>query len=157
MTNNNSPVLDPDTIAELQRAKVDYGNPLLIRQLVGIYQTNAPKRIEQIRGAIAGGDAKTLGLVAHTLKTNCAMLGATAMAAICATLEKRVEKAALEQDGEKAALEQWGNEGGSGGADIEQRGEKAAFDDAAALFAQIEAEFERVLAALAQLLEGEPI
>ena len=88
MENTASPVLDPDTITVLRRAKVDYENPLLIRQLVDIYRTNAPKRIEQLRGAIAGGDARTLGLAAHTLKTNCAMLGATGMAALCATLEE---------------------------------------------------------------------
>ena len=124
MGNNISPVLDPDTIAALRRARVEYGSPLLIRQLVEIYRTNAPKRIEQLRGAIAGGDARTLAFVAHTLKTNCAMLGATAMAAMCATLE--------------------------------EYGDKATFDEAAAGLTQVEAEFERVVAALAQLLTGEP-
>ena len=128
-----TPVLDPDTIAGLQRAQADLGDRLLIRQLVEIYRTNAPRRIEQLRKAIAGSDAKTLGFVAHTLKTNCAMLGATAMAAMCATLERFGDAAVLEQ-----------------------RGEKATFEDAAALFAGLELEFERVLAALAQLLEGEP-
>jgi HPt (histidine-containing phosphotransfer) domain-containing protein len=122
--NNVSPILDPHTIAELRRARDEYGNPLLIRQLVEIYRTNAPKRIAQFREAIAGADAKMLGLVAHTLKTNCAMLGATGMAAMCATLE--------------------------------EYGEKATFDGATALLEAVESEFEKVLAALAQLLTEEP-
>jgi HPt (histidine-containing phosphotransfer) domain-containing protein len=122
--NTASSVLDPRTIAELRKATVEYENPLLIRQLVEIYLTNAPKRVEQLRGAIAGRDAKTLGLVAHTLRTNCAMLGATAMASMCATLEAY--------------------------------GENATFDDAAAVLAQVDVEFERVLAALARLLTEEP-
>ena len=125
MGNNISPVLDSDTIAALRKAKVEFGNPLFIRQLIEIYRTNAPKRIEQLRGAIAGGDAGMLGLVAHTLKTSCAMLGATTMAAMCATLE--------------------------------EYGDKATFDDAVAGLTQVEAEFERVDAALAQLLTEEPV
>jgi HPt (histidine-containing phosphotransfer) domain-containing protein len=64
-------------------------------------------------------------MVAHTLKTNCAMLGATAMAAMCATLE--------------------------------QYGDQATFDDAVAVFGRVETEFERVLAALTQLLTEEPV
>ena len=124
MRNTASSVLNADTIAELRKATVECRNPLLLRQLVEIYRTNAPKRIDQLRGAIAGGDARTLGLVAHTLKTNCAMLGATAMAAMCATLEAY--------------------------------GESATFNNAAAALALVEGEFERVLAALAQLLAEEP-
>jgi HPt (histidine-containing phosphotransfer) domain-containing protein len=122
--NAASPVLDPGTIAELRRARVEFDKPLLVRQLVEIYRANAPKRIEQLRGAVAGGDARTLTLVAHTLKTNCAMLGATGMAAMCATLE--------------------------------EYGDRGVFDDAAAVLTRVEAEFERVLAALAQLLTEEP-
>jgi HPt (histidine-containing phosphotransfer) domain-containing protein len=117
-------VLDATTIAELRRARVDYGNPLLIRQLVGIYRTNAPKRLEQLRVAIAGADAKSLALVAHTLKTNCAMLGALEMSAMCARLE--------------------------------EFGDQATFDPAAAVLTQVEAEFARVQAALTHLLTEEP-
>jgi HPt (histidine-containing phosphotransfer) domain-containing protein len=119
-----SPVLDVATITALRRARIEYENPRLIRQLVEIYWTNAPKRIEQLRGAIAGGDARMLGFAAHTLKTNCAMLGATGMAALCATLE--------------------------------EYGDRAAFDDAAAVLVDVEAEFEKVVQALAQLLTEEP-
>jgi HPt (histidine-containing phosphotransfer) domain-containing protein len=119
-----SSVLDPTTIAELRKASADFGNPLLVRQLVNIYRTNAPRRIAQLRNAIAAGDAKTVGLVAHTLRTNCAMLGATAMAARCTTLEAY--------------------------------GERAALTDAAAVLAEAEVEFEKVLAALERLLTEEP-
>ena len=151
MANTASPILDPDTITELRRAKADYGNPLLIRQLVEIYRANAPKRIEQLHSAIASGDARSLGLVAHTLKTNCAMLGAIGMAALCATLEQRGDKAALEQKSDKATLERDG-----GSATLGQDAGKATLDDAAGVLAKLEAEFGRVLAALAQLLEEEP-
>ncbi|MCX6544984.1 MAG: Hpt domain-containing protein [Acidobacteria bacterium] len=124
MGNNISPVLDPGTITELRRARDECRTPLLIRQLVEIYRSNAPKRIEQLRSAIAGGDARMLAVGAHTLKTNCAMLGAAGMAAMCATLE--------------------------------EFGDHGTLDDAAAVLTQVESEFERVLAALAQLLTEEP-
>lgn len=84
---SQSDVLDPATVAELRKAQIEYGNPEFIRQLVEIYRANAPKRIEQIRTSIAARDARTLTLVAHTLKSNCAMLGAVAMAQWCARLE----------------------------------------------------------------------
>lgn len=124
MGNDISPVLDPETIAALRRARTEYENPLLIRQLVEIYRTNAPKRIEQIRGAVARHDGRVLAMAAHTLRTNCAMLGATGMAVLCATLE--------------------------------EYGDRAAFDHTAAVLALVEAEFERVVSALAQLLTEEP-
>ncbi|MEI6669508.1 MAG: Hpt domain-containing protein [Acidobacteriota bacterium] len=96
MENDASPVLDPDTIAELRRTKAEYRNPLLIRQLVTIYRTNAPKRVEQLRHAVANADVKELALVAHTLKTNCAMLGALKMAALCATLEESADNGVVD-------------------------------------------------------------
>ena len=124
MGDTGPPVLDPDTIAELRRARIEFDTPLLIRQLVEIYRANAPKRIERLRSAVAGSDARMLALVAHTLKTNCAMLGAAGMADMCATLE--------------------------------EYGERSRFDDAAAVLAQVEAESERVLAALVELVTEEP-
>jgi HPt (histidine-containing phosphotransfer) domain-containing protein len=91
----DSPVLDPGAIAELRKARAAFEKPLLIRQLVEIYQTNAPKRVEQLRGAIASGDTRTVGLAAHTLKSNCAMLGATRLAGLCGALEECGDKAML--------------------------------------------------------------
>ena len=80
-------VLDPDTVAQLQQAQIDYGNPQFISQLIGIYKKNAPGRVEEIRLAIAARDAAKLAHVAHTLKSNCSMLGALRMARICNSLE----------------------------------------------------------------------
>lgn len=102
MPNSQAEVLDPTTVSELRKAAESYGNPQFIRQLVEIYRTNAPKRVEQIHKAVAEQDAAALTLVAHTLKSNCSMLGATAMAQLCARLEGCGENATF--DGTDAAL-----------------------------------------------------
>lgn len=80
--------LDPRTIQELERLQVEYGNPEFVSQLVNMFLTNAPRRMAQIGDAIVRADASTLEHVAHTLKSNCAMLGASRLAAMCAELEK---------------------------------------------------------------------
>ena len=88
--------LDAATVADLLNAQTEYGNPTFIRQLVGIYQANAPARVAGIRDAIAARDAATLERVAHTLRSNCAMLGALEMAAVCATIEQHGAAAAFD-------------------------------------------------------------
>ena len=81
-------VLDPETVAELRRAQQHYDNPTFIRQLVELFRENAPARMAQLREAVAGRDGLTLERVAHTLKSNCGMLGATRLARACARLEE---------------------------------------------------------------------
>ena len=103
MSDTTRPVLDPATIAQLRRAQAEYGNPSFIRQLVGIYQANAPARVAGIRDAIAARDAATLERVAHTLRSNCAMLGALEMAARCAAIEAHGAAAAFTEAAATAA------------------------------------------------------
>jgi HPt (histidine-containing phosphotransfer) domain-containing protein len=79
--------LDPAVITELRRAQDACGNPGFVAQLVALFRANAPVRLARIRAAVAGRDGATLGHISHTLKSNCSMLGATRMAAICARLE----------------------------------------------------------------------
>ena len=81
-------VLDPERVAELRRAQQHYDNPTFIRQLVELFRENAPARMAQLRQAVAGRDAMTLERAAHTLKSNCSMLGAMKMADACARLEE---------------------------------------------------------------------
>ena len=87
-------ILDPAVLAELRRAQEAYANPTFIQQLAGLFQANTPGKMGRIREAIAARDAGTIEQVAHTLKTNCAMLGATRMADAC----WRVESAAANAD-----------------------------------------------------------
>ena len=81
-------VLDPERVAELRRAQQHYDNPTFIRQLVELFRENAPARMAQLREAVAGRDALAIERAAHTLKSNCGMLGATRLAHACARLEE---------------------------------------------------------------------
>jgi HPt (histidine-containing phosphotransfer) domain-containing protein len=80
-------VLDPGTVADLRHAQDQLGNPEFINQLVELFRAGAPAKIERIREAVAARDGAALERVAHTLKTNCAVLGAAGMAGDCARLE----------------------------------------------------------------------
>jgi histidine phosphotransfer protein HptB len=86
-------ILDPAAVAELRRAQEAWGNPAFVRQLVELFQQNTPEKMERLRAALAGGDAAALERVAHTLKTNCAVLGAGRMAGACARLEAAAGRA----------------------------------------------------------------
>ncbi len=87
-TDSSGPVLDSATIAELRRLQAEYGKPAFLTELVSIFTTNAPGRMTAIRAAIEQRDPHALEHVSHTLKSNCGMLGALRMSALCASFEE---------------------------------------------------------------------
>jgi len=93
----SEPALDPAIVAELRHAEREYGNPEFIAQLIALFRANAPVRLVRIREAVVARDGSTLGHTAHTLKSNCAMLGATKLAEMCARLEACGDAAACEE------------------------------------------------------------
>jgi HPt (histidine-containing phosphotransfer) domain-containing protein len=100
----NQPALDEQIVRDLRRLQAEYANPQFLQQLVQIFTANAPRRMEQIRAAIAATDARALEHTAHTLKSNCAMLGASRMAAYCHDLERHGEAGAFVEAREVLAL-----------------------------------------------------
>lgn len=80
--------LDADTVEELRRLDADSPGASFLAQLIQLFRENAPGRLARIRAAIADRDAETLEHVAHTLKSNCSMLGALRMADYCHDLEE---------------------------------------------------------------------
>jgi len=86
-------VLDPAVVAELRRARDAFGNPMFIRQLAGLFTANAPGKMIQVRQAFAAGNGAAIREVAHALKSNCGMLGATRMADACARMEEAAARA----------------------------------------------------------------
>jgi HPt (histidine-containing phosphotransfer) domain-containing protein len=86
-------VLDPAVVADLRRAQEAYGNPAFIEQLVALFREHAPRKMAALRAAAASRDAAGIEGVAHTLKTNCGMLGATRMADACGRLEAAAARA----------------------------------------------------------------
>jgi HPt (histidine-containing phosphotransfer) domain-containing protein len=88
-------VLDPAIVADLRRARDAFGNPEFIRQLVELFQTGTPRKLDRVRDALAAGDAAAVAQVAHALTSNCGMLGASRMAAACARMEEAASRGDL--------------------------------------------------------------
>jgi len=97
MTGGDGPVLDPDVVAGLEQLGLESDNPAFIAQLVALFAANAPARFARAAAAVAARDGATLESVAHTLKSNCAMLGANRMAAFCRDLEAMGERRAFDE------------------------------------------------------------
>ena len=89
--------LDPTTLAELHRLAADAGNAEFLPQLVGIFLSNAPVRFATIHEAVAAGDGATLESTAHTLRSNCSMLGALKMADYCRQWENLASAARFDE------------------------------------------------------------
>ena len=79
--------LDPAVVAELRRAQEDFGNPGFIGELVALFRTRTPEKLDRVRVALGAGDAVTVREVAHSLRSSCGMLGAMAMSGACARME----------------------------------------------------------------------
>jgi HPt (histidine-containing phosphotransfer) domain-containing protein len=93
----DDPVLDPDVLAGLEQLGIESANPRFMAQLFGLFASNAPGRFERITLAVSARDGATLESLAHTLKSNCAMLGAAKMAAYCRDLEAMGERQAFDE------------------------------------------------------------
>lgn len=87
MTQDPGP-LDPEILGDLRRLSAESGNPAFLTQLAGIFLANAPARLAAIRDAISRRDGPTIEATAHTLRSNCGMLGATRLAGCCRDLEE---------------------------------------------------------------------
>ncbi|HEY6176224.1 MAG TPA: Hpt domain-containing protein, partial [Kofleriaceae bacterium] len=59
-----------------------------VRDIVGSYLRDAPRRIAALEAAFAAGDARLVEREAHTLKSSSGTVGAVAIAAIAEQLEQ---------------------------------------------------------------------
>ena len=75
----------------------EYGEDFLV-ELIGDYVEDSTARVARMRQAFNAGDAETLTLEAHTLKSSSASLGAETLSA----LAKRLED--MGRDGDLSAL-----------------------------------------------------
>jgi PAS domain S-box-containing protein len=77
-------VLEADALERLRATLGEDGT----RQLVDSFVAEAPKLISALRSALDHGDAEGLRRAAHTLKSNAATFGATALSETSAALER---------------------------------------------------------------------
>jgi signal transduction histidine kinase/CheY-like chemotaxis protein len=93
------PVLDAEALNRLMET---YGGDTeFIAVVLDSFSDEGPAMLEQLREGLASGDSETVRRAAHTLKSNAATFGATALAALCAELETHARTGAL-TDGREA-------------------------------------------------------
>jgi HPt (histidine-containing phosphotransfer) domain-containing protein len=80
------------------------GDPEFIAELVETFAQDGPEMLDEIRTAIASGDAGRLRRAAHSLKSNSASLGATRLAELSATIEHGARDGRLAGEDDYAAL-----------------------------------------------------
>lgn len=78
--------LDRDRLRSLEEQLGDAG---LLRDTVRTYLAELPGRRAALESALATDDRDTLRLVSHSLKSSSEMLGAVALAEVCAELEQQ--------------------------------------------------------------------
>ena len=84
-------VLDLEELTALSERLGDLG---LLRDTVRAYLTEMPRRRDALRAAVRDDDRAAVRLVAHSLRSSSAMLGATALALRCAEVEEVADDAA---------------------------------------------------------------
>ena len=81
------PVLDAACMAELRALDPD-GKAQLVKRVLATYQTSLAKLVDQLRIARVDGAWDQVSRVAHTLKSSSASIGALALSALCADIER---------------------------------------------------------------------
>jgi HPt (histidine-containing phosphotransfer) domain-containing protein len=99
-----TPRLDPAALARLRELDPN-GHSGLVERVLKAFQGSAMRLRGQAEAARASGDHTTLRLVAHTLKSSAASVGAPALAQRSANVETAIRLGALDGlDGELDAM-----------------------------------------------------
>ncbi|MEO6032580.1 MAG: Hpt domain-containing protein [Burkholderiaceae bacterium] len=84
-----APVLDPAALARL--AELDpSGESQLVKRVLVAFQTSAARLLPQLDAASASDDRAAIRLVAHTLKSSSASIGAMRLSQWCAQVENQI-------------------------------------------------------------------
>ena len=90
-----SPVaIDPEAIASLRSLNPGDHDEFL-RELIGIFVEDVPKRIAELEQSLAAGDAARFTRAAHSIKGGSSNLGAAALRDAAAQLELRSKQEGL--------------------------------------------------------------
>ncbi len=91
----SSPVIiDSATIASVRALNPDDGDEFL-REILGIYFEDTPRRIEELDRSLAADDAQKFARAAHSIKGSSGNLGAVALRDVAGQLENRAQKEGL--------------------------------------------------------------
>ena len=82
------PDADPLDPMQVRRLRTEFGSSGILGDLVDLFGTQTPDRLDLIREAIGAQDAAAISSHAHQLKGGCLTLAATRMAGVCGELEQ---------------------------------------------------------------------
>lgn len=83
---DDQPALDPEVIEGL-RALESEDAPGIMNELVNLFLSDTPPRMEALAVALEQGDAKGIEEAAHSLKSSCGNLGAVGLSGIFKEIE----------------------------------------------------------------------
>lgn len=93
-------VLDPSPLTDLLAIGAP---PSLVRDLVGLYRTDVPARMDRLSVALAAGELPAAAVEAHSLKGSAGTLGLLRFMDLAAALERHAREGRLEGARELAA------------------------------------------------------
>ena len=82
-----APALDPVVLDSL-RQLTPPGEPDVLAEVLQLFTTDVPARIERLRAAWLAGDAVAVQRAAHSLKGSAGNIGATQLLAVCGQLDE---------------------------------------------------------------------
>jgi HPt (histidine-containing phosphotransfer) domain-containing protein len=88
-------VLDMRILAELRELGGE-DDPGLIAELIDIFLSDAPQRLQDISRGLTSGDLATVERAAHTLKSSSANIGAIGLSRICREMEQNARERKLD-------------------------------------------------------------
>ncbi len=92
-TDTTEPSVDDSAIDQFI-AMAGAEGPELARELIDIYLRDTATKLDSLHTAIKHNDADTLRMLAHTLKSSSAQVGAIRLSALCADIETLVQSGA---------------------------------------------------------------
>lgn len=96
--------LDPAVVESL-RQLTPPGEPDVLTEILSVFLTEVPRRIDRLSAAWRDGDAAEVQRAAHSLKGSSGNIGADAMSEICRKIDERAKAGDLDVEGLIDALE----------------------------------------------------
>jgi HPt (histidine-containing phosphotransfer) domain-containing protein len=95
-----SPALDPLALQGIRALDED---GTLVIEIMGLFRSETPARVDAVREAHARGDADGMMRAAHALKSSAAQLGALRMSELCRRIELHGRAGRIDEAGPHVA------------------------------------------------------
>jgi CheY-like chemotaxis protein len=92
------------SVLDIIRDLEDEDDPDMLAEILGLYLGKAPELLQALEAAVAGKDAESLRIAAHTLKSSSANVGARTLADLCRELEELGRTGSLDNAASKLSL-----------------------------------------------------